>query len=393
MTGFRVRCTATLLFLAFGAPAFAHEDQRLQAALAGDAASRRQYECGVLLSQLAHGYQGAKDAPAAQELFKRARQAAEGIRHPYIKEAMAAHLANEVAGDDLEQAERLLNSIKDTELWVKTAWKLVRKHARAGRKDSVKLLLAECTRRARLVEDLELRAELISGTGAGYRELDPTLGVPLVYESYGLAQALKDPYAQAIMFNEVGAHLVDIGHREEAVAVFDKVDALVARIDDPLKRARALAMLGGEQAEKGLRDRAAAALEKGVTSAKQLKDGDDKWAVLSELARNFGQSHRFERGVQVADGIADPYHRAEGYLRIAKNQSRQKLPMESAALLGQIDQLTGKITDPYLRGSVLRKLASEYADLKQPDKARAALDRARQSAAEVEKQAARPAKD
>jgi len=364
---------AVVLFVGLAAPLPAHEDQRLKEALSQDQVTLRQYEVASLAGQLANIHTQLKEDAVAKQMLDRARDMRSAIRHPYVRQAIAGDTANEVAANDFEHALRLLNGIEDTEVWVKTAWKLAKKLGKDGKTEVAKKLLEECVDRARAVKDLELRTELISGSGANYRDINVSRGAPLVYESYGLAQAIADPFDRAIMFNEVGAHLMDIGDRELAVAVFDSVADMVSNIDDPLKQALVLVMLGGEQAEKGLRDRAAEALERGVKIAMKVPDGEEQAAVVSEFARNFGQSHRFERGIEVARSISDPYHRAEGLLRIAKNMHRQGQQSDSLRLLSEIQELTSQIKDPYSKGVALRKLAAEYVDVKQPENARPLL--------------------
>lgn len=366
-----------LLFLQPFAAA-AHEDLKLEAALAADPVETgRRYQKAALLSQLANLYLEVGDKEKAQRLITESKETEQGIRDAYVRQYVAGHTANEVgSGGDFDRALRMLNSIDDTEIWVKTAWKLAAKMAKAGQKEGTRRLLRECEDRAHRVKDLLLRSELLSGTGAGYRYLDKAEGVALVYEAYGIAQSLSDPYDRAIMFNEAGAHLMDIGHKVRALAVFDEVARLVGEIGDPLKQAKALAMLGGEQAEKGERDRAAQALEQGIKIAETLPPGEEAFAVQSEIARNFGQSHRFERGIAVAEKISDPYHRAEGFIRIAKNMHRMKQEQEAKALLERTVALSKEIKDPYLQAIVLRKLASEYLHFKENDRALGLLDRA-----------------
>ncbi len=351
----------------------AHEDSRLLEVLANDPVTRQQYHLGSLAGQLAHLSSQLDDKDLAATLLDRVRDTRRGVRHAYVSQVIAGDTANEIAAVDLEQALALLNTIEDTEAWVKTAWKLARKAGKDKNADVTNKLLNECVARARMVDDLELRAELISGTGANYRYSNTEKGAPLVYESYGLAQAIRDPFDRAIMMNEVGAHLMDIGDRSLAIAVFDSVSELANTIDDPLQRAKVLVMLGGEQAEKGLPDRAAEALERGIAIALTAPDTDEKTAVISEFARNLGQCQRFSRGIEVARAIDDPYHRAEGLIRIAKNLKRAKREPEGLELLSEIEQLTTDISDPYSKGVALRKLAAEYLELEQKEKVRSIL--------------------
>ncbi len=356
----------------------AHEDVRLETQLAADpAGTGRSYQEASLLAQLANLYQSVGQEEKSRQLLKRSKEAANGIKDKYVREYVIGHTANEIASTgDFERAIALLDTIEDTEIWVKTAWKLASKTAKAKQPELTRKLLVQSAERSHRVEDLVLRSELLSGTGAGYRYLERAEGVPLVYEAYGIAQSLSDPYERAIMFNEAGAHLMDVGHRDKALAVFDEVAQLVDRIDNPLQQAKALAMLGGEQAEKGERERAAQALERGVKIAQRLPAGEEAYAVQSEIARNFGQSHRFEQGIAAADAIADPYHRAEGYIRIAKNMYRMKRQDDAQALVAKTTALANEIKDPYLQAIVLRKLASEHLDMKNQDKAVELLNRA-----------------
>ncbi len=373
--------TIAALAIAIGAtlaPAHAHEDLRLKAALAENPDTvARQYEDAQVYAQLGNLWKMLDDAALGAKLFERSSAAASAVDDPYVQAVLTGHLANEIgSASDFPRALKVLDSIEDEEVWVKTAWKLVAKLAKAKHADEAAALLKRTEAIAQQIEDHELRAELLSGTGAAYRYVDRKQGENLVYEAFGIAQMLPDPYDRAIMFNEVGAHLMDIGHRELAIDVFDRVARLVDTLDDPLQQAKALAMLGGEQAEKNERDRAAVALEKGRRIAETLPDGEDKFHVLSEIARNFGQSHRFDTGIATADGISDPYHRAEGYIRIAKNMYRVGDKQQAMELLARTEALVPTIEDPYRRAIVLRKLASEQITAGAYDHARALVGQA-----------------
>lgn len=363
--------------------AVAHEDHRLNAVLAdGPGALVQQYQHAQVYAQLGNLWKYLDDAERGAELFERSRKSAEAVEHPYVRDVLTGHLANEIASaGDFDRALQVLDAVGEREVWVKTAWKLVGKLSKAGQKDRAAALLKRAEQASHAEEDHELRAELISGTGASYRYIDSKQGENLVYESFGIAQMLVDPYDRAIMLNEVGAHMMDIGHRELAVDIFDRVDRLVESIKDPLQQAQALAMLGGEQAEKNERERAYQALVKARRIAQTLPEGEAKHAVMSEIARNFGQSHRFDAGIETADSIPDSYHRAEGYIRIAKNMYRVADKKQALALLEQTEALVPRIADGYQRAIVLRKLASEHITVGARDHARVLLRQAAEAIA------------
>ncbi|MFN2361117.1 MAG: hypothetical protein ABR522_08590 [Marinobacter sp.] len=356
-------------------PALAHEDLRLKEWLANAEPNIAQpFEQSQILAQLGNLWSELQDEQRSQRLFEEARHNAAKVTEPYVRALLKGHLANELAsGKAFPQALEKLNTIDDTEVWVKTAWKLIGKLAKADETEQAKTLLSETEARSHAVQDYILRAELLSGTGASYRYFDQKHGENLVYEAHGIAQMIPDLYERALMFNESGAHLMDIGHRERAISVFDEVAQLVGQIKNPLHQAKALAMLGGEQAEKGLRERSVEALDRGYAIARQLPDNEDSYTVLSEIARNYGQSYAYEKGIKVAENIPDAYHRVEGYIRIAKNQYSQGQKKQALSLLARAETDALKIKQPYLQAIVLRKLASERVSAKQPELAKMLL--------------------
>lgn len=367
---------ASLHFTA--APALAHEDMRLKAWLSNEpAAITRHFEQAQVYAQLGNLWQELGKVEHAAQLFEQSRHAAGKVGEPYVRDLLIGHLANELASTrDFDQALVKLDSIEDREVWVKTAWKLIGKLSKSGDRQRAAELLKRTEKLAQSTRDPALRAELLSGTGAAYRYLDKKHGENLVYEAYGIAQMLADPYERALMYNETGAHLMDIGHRELAMEVFDEVDRLIGDIGDPLNKAKALAMLGGEQAEKNLRDRAVPALDRARGYAMSLPDGEDKFDVLSEIARNYGQSHRFEQGIATADAIGDAYHRIEGYIRIVKNMYRVGDKAQALRLLDKAETAVEAIGDPYRQAIVLRKLASEQVAVGAKARADTLLQRA-----------------
>jgi len=357
--------------------ATAHRDERFEQALASaDPMTKMEYQRFDLLGQLGHKLVIIGREEQGRQLITEALSGAGMLEHPLLRDQALHHLANEVASTGaFDQALALREEIPELELRTKLGWKLVNKLGKAGRTDEAQALLDEMlVEILHVEEDLELRAELLAGTGANHRFTDHVKGVPLVYEAYGLAQSIPSPYKRGLFFNEIGANLMDIKHRDRAVRVFERSRGLLEQIESPLELARFLAMLGGEQAEKGKRDAAARDLELGVKAAQDIPAGEDRNDVLSELARNFGQSYRFKRGIEVADSIPDPFYRAEGYIRIAKNMHRQGEGHAAIQLLEQTADISDRIESPFRRGIILRKLASEWINLKDYERAGQLLD-------------------
>lgn len=376
-------CLATLPSLpAAAAPLqLAHADPQLEQALGSDPrASVTAYQRTLLLAQLANQYRQIGQATTGDGLFARAERNAAHIAPGYLRDHAAGHLANEYASTgDFERAGRTLDGIADPGARAHATWKVAVKLARAGHKEAAGRLLTGIEARVRPLGDLPKKAELLTGTGAAYKALDPAQGAALVFEAYGIAQTLPDAAARATMLNELGANFVDIGRRDVALRVFAEADTVAAGIADPLQRAQAYAMHGGELAEKGERPRAVPALEKAVAAALLAPDDRERAEVLSEIARNFGQSHAFARGLEIAARIADPYHRAEAWIRIAKNQQRTGEAAAARALLERTGELAATVADAFERATVLRKLASEWIVLKETARAAALLDAALQT--------------
>jgi len=378
--------SALALSLALALPpltAHAHEDMRLQAWLNTHPATvTSDFEHAQVYAQLGNLWKELGNAPKSSDLFARSDSAAKRVQDDYIRDVLTAHLANELSSSgQFDAALQELDKVQDSDVWVKGAWKLIGKLSKSKQNEQAAELLARTEARTRTVEEPLLRAELLSGTGAAYRYVAQAKGENLVYESYGMAQMLPDLYERGIMLNEAGAHLVDIGHTEQALAVFEAVDRLVPQIENPLHQAKVLAMLGGEMAEKNLRDRAVGALDKGRDVALRLPEGEERNAVLSEISRNYGQTHRFEPGIALAEEITDPYHRIEGFIRNAKNMARTGQQEAAYKLLERSEQEVDLVKSPYLRAIVLRKLASERIEARQLEQAKTLLSRAERALA------------
>ena len=369
----------TLSFAAVPTTASAHRDENFEQTLkAASEPVRMAYENAHLKGQLGHKLVIVGQTQEGELMLDEALAEARMLEHELLRNQVLHHIANEVAStDDFERALSLREEITDLELRTKLGWKLVNKLGKAGEGDRAQALLDEMVVQILAVEgDLELRAELLAGTGSNYRFTDPAGGVALVYEAYGLAQGISSAYERGLFFNEIGANMMDIKHSERAVRLFERSRNLLDDIQSPLERARFLAMLGGEQAEKGRRDDAARDLELGVAAALKVAEGEDRNDVLSEIARNFGQSYQFERGLEVADMIPDPYYRAEGYIRIAKNMHREGQKPQALQLLERSAELAESVDSFYLRGTLQRKLAAEWISLKDYQRASALLAKA-----------------
>lgn len=374
----RFLTSVAIVALMASAPALAHSDRKLEQALAGaDGVALKHYRQASLHAQLANVYAWIGDRDKARDLLDSAGRAS-AVLGGYLRDDSLAALANEQASTgDFAGALVRMAEIGDVDARVKLGWKLVSKLAKADRKAEAQALLDDIRAQVETVDEPHRRIELLTGTGAAHKALVPEQGRPLVAEALRLVRATAmDDHDRVVLFNEIGANLIDVGLRDQAIALFAEAGKLGATLDNPLERAQSFAMLGGERAEKGERDAAAEALEEGVKAALQVASAVDRDAVLSELARNFGQSRRFERGLEVAGLIADPTHRAEGHIRIAKNMARSNREAEARTLLGRTEIVAATIDAAHDRAVILRKLAAEWAALKDNAKARTLLDRA-----------------
>lgn len=355
----------------------AHDDPDFATAHAAASADcRHAYGVALIYAEVATELAKLKEPERAAAGFATAQAAILRIQQPLLRDYAWARLANAAAaaGNDAN-AEAAFANIVDTRLRAHATWKLVNKMGKAGRTaeagerlDALHLAIVSA------VQEPGERAALLAETGGSYRFVDPARGAPLVREALRLADAVHDPFDGAVLRNLIGACLVDVGEVELARTVFAQAAEQAAMITDASGRAHHLAMLGGERAEKGLRDEAVTALDEALAAARQLPDGEDRWDVTSEIARNYSQAHRFAPARAVADEIPDAYHRAEAWIRIAKNEARTDHAADARQLLARITELAPSIADPFLRGIVRRKVASEWVTLGERDLAIAQLD-------------------
>ncbi len=287
-----------------------------------------------------------------------------------------AYLANEYAAKgEFTKAIEMAKKIEVREKKVKTIWKVVNKLAKKGHIEEATTLLAIAKEEAQAETDLVLKAELLSGTGGTYRFVDKSIGVPLVQEAQNIIESLPNGFERAILLNESGAHFVDVDLKEEAEKVFELARKEVDFIETSIDKAKALAMLGGEKAEKGFREKAPADLVDALEFAKE-SDSVKKEAVMSEVARNFGQCRQFDMGIDAANEIHDLYQRSEGYLKIIKNLTKVDQENESRRLLKMVEEFTNLISNKEEKIIVLRKISSEYVALKDYEKAKVNIEKA-----------------
>ncbi|OEF98130.1 tetratricopeptide repeat protein [Desulfuribacillus alkaliarsenatis] len=323
-----------------------------------------------ITAELANQYSKLGKQEKAARLFDKAVIETELLTDKKEQENMYAHLANEFASvDDFDKAIEYLEKITDQEVYVKTTWKLVNKSAKAGKMTLAEKLLAKAVEIANNIEDPYVKVELLTGSGASFRHIEYSRGVGLVNEAYELIATLDDSYNQAILYNEVGANLIDVKEKEKALESFNRAFSLTNNISSPIQIAQVLAMLGGELAEKGEREKAYEYLLKGVDVAATIEENEEKWAVLSEISRNFGQSFKYENGIETADIIKRPFYKVEGYIRVAKNMIKNKLHDEALQLLDKSKLITQEMVDPYEKAVVLRKIISELISLKKNEDA------------------------
>lgn len=341
---------------------YAHANPQLEEAIKNSSKEQLSYFYQMeVYAQLANQYKMIGDEAKAKRFFDSSHHLMSKIKQPYLIDEAKAHFANELASaNKFDDAIKILNDISNQQVRNHATWKVASKIAKEKNETLALTLLNNLEKESSLIKDLALKAELLTGIGSKYRYLDPNKGIALVYEAYGIAQTFSNPFEKAIMFNELGANLIDIQQKDKAMEVFKAAKEIGLGLKDVHEKADVFAMHGGELAEKNERTEARNSLRIALEAALEIKNKEKKDEVLSQIARNFGQSYAFEEGLKVCDIIENPYHKAEGYIRISKNMYKEKINVASQELLQKTFALIEKMDNHYEKATILRKLASEW---------------------------------
>lgn len=352
----------TISYAIFSTNAYAHANSALEEAIKNSTKEQVSYFRQMeVYAQLANHYKMIGNIEKSKVFFDKSIKSIDNIQEPYLKDEAQALFANELAtAKEFAKSIEILNQINDQRVRTHATWKVSSKIAKEKNEKLAIELLEKLENEISLIKDLSLKAELLTGTGAKYRYIEPNKGIALVYEAYGIAQTFSNPFEKALMYNELGANLIDIGQKEKAMKLFKESKEIGLALKNIHQKADVFAMHGGELAEKGERNEAKNSLKIALQSAIQITSKENKDEVLSEIARNFGQSYAWEEGLKTCDMIESPYHKAEGYIRISKNMYKEKLNTKSQELLEHTFKLVDSIDNSYEKATILRKLAAEW---------------------------------
>ena len=197
-------------------------------------------------------------------------------------------------------------------------------------------------------------------------------------EANAAVEKIKDIHLddKLSLYAEIAANMVAAGQKEEAFNLFDKAYLLSAQLEAPFERAAILTMLGGELAEKGQPEKALQMLNEALKVSALIKNEQQRHDVTSEIARNYSQSKKCEKGTEIANGIGDAYFSAEALIAAAKNYAKQKQPEAAYPLLQALVIKANSISNLNKKATIQAKTASELAEMGKKEEAIALLEEA-----------------
>ncbi|MFN7014950.1 MAG: tetratricopeptide repeat protein [Bacteroidia bacterium] len=313
------------------------------------------------------------------EILAKALSEVYNVENLHYREIVLAAIANEYAGlDETTKAINITRSLNDVHLYVTNLGKIANKLVKTNPELAEKLL-NEAVEKARKKADEHDFPALLAELSGKYIRLNKTEVVKgLLKEANTAVEKIKEIHLddKLSLYAEIAANMVAAGQKDEAFKIFDKAYELSKNLEDPFERAAILAMLGGELAEKGQPEKALLMLEEALKVCAMIKDEQKRGDVTSEVARNFSQSKKCERAVEIAKSINDIYFASEALIVTAKNS--QKIKQQEAALriLKDLSKSAENIENKNKKAIILAKTAAELAELGKKEDAQNLLEKA-----------------
>ncbi|MDR7210093.1 hypothetical protein [Flavobacterium piscis] len=317
------------------------------------------------------------DKQKGLEILSRALSEIYTIDNKNYRETVLAAIANEYAGlDEIKKAINITRSITDVHLYATNMGKIANKLVKSNPTLANELLNEAVTKARKEAEEHDLPALLAELSGKYIRLNKTDVAQELLKEANLAVEKIKNIHLddKLSLYAEIAANMVAAGQKEDAFKLFDKAYTLSSKIEDPFERAAILTMLGGELAEKGQPEKAIQMLDKALKVSLLIKDEQKRTDVTSEIARNYGQSKKFEKGIEIAKGIPDAYFSSEALIVLAKNYAKTKQPNEAYNLLKEVVKKTNAISSESKKATIQSKAAAELTELGKKEEGKSLLE-------------------
>ena len=317
------------------------------------------------------------DKQKGLEILSRALSEIYTIDKKDYRETVLAAIANEYAGlDETKKAINITRSITDVHLFATNMGKIANKLVKSNPTLANELLNEAVNKARKEAAEDDLPALLAELSGKYIRLNKTDVAKELLKEANIAVEKIKDIHLddKLSLYAEIAANMVAAGQKEEAFKLFDKAYTLSSQLKDPFERAAILTMLGGELAEKGQPEKAIQMLDEALKVSLLIKDEQKRIDVTSEIARNYGQSKKFEKGIEIAKGISDAYFSSESLIVLAKNYAKTKQTNEAYALLKEVVSKTASISSESKKATILAKTAAELTELDKKEEGKALLE-------------------
>ena len=306
------------------------------------------------------------DKQKGLEILSRALSDIYSIDNKLYRETVLAAIANEYAGlDEIKKAINITRTISDVHLYATNMGKIANKLVKSNPALATELLNEAVNKARKEAMEDDLPALLAELSGKYIRLNKPDIAKELLKEANIAVEKIKNIHLddKLSLYAEIAANMVAAGQKEEAFKLFDKAYALSSQLKDPFERAAILTMLGGELAEKGQPEKAIQMLDEALKVSLLIKNEQNKTDVTSEIARNYGQSKKFEKGIEIAKGIPDAYFSSEALIVLAKNYAKTKQTSEAYNLLKEVLSKTASISSESKKATIQAKTAAELFEL------------------------------
>lgn len=265
-------------------------------------------------------------------------------------------LAKVAAGDALAAAREI-----ETD-YLRVSYEVVQELADAGLTD-------EALRRGRDIADADgrLRAHgaIIEALGRNGK-VEEAKGV--AREALGLAFQAEEEYSRRSLFQLVVSSLIEVD-MEETALVFSQ------DVSDQSIRVETLAALAESFTRKGQLQKAATTAQEAIEVSRSIQTYQRR-SSLSALVSGLAAAGSFDRAIEVASQVLDPYDHAAVLADLIEPSLRRHRRKRALQLAEKVLYLMDKIQEDYRRLELAGQLARSLIDANLSDKALEIIERA-----------------
>ena len=281
---------------------------------------RQAYHQALTLTTVAAARTKTGNIRAARESIRQATAVAKSIQNSSQRTGrLKALVPAGVEAEQFIEAAQVAELLNDPDDRALALADIALAQAKAGKVEAARITIEMADDSAKLIDEPFERTHaqaLIANVRTTTGDITDRTTTDIVAES---AQSLQDAYNRTRLFAAVSLAQIKAGHVDAARATIKLADDPATRIDDPIKRAHALALIAQAHTNGGF-DSARETIARAVEAAVSLEDINQRTTRLRRMAPVYAEAGHSAEAVATATLIKEARGRAQALAAVALAQ-------------------------------------------------------------------------